>query len=306
MSATDAIADAVQVLIALPRVKTAADDELDRLEWKAVDRLRRSQEPKIIRPTAKLFRDQGTTVAENVRALRLQKANWYVRDRLQGLHARIEKDGGWDASTIIVKDPLIVERIFDRNLWNEETEKRLFPAFAGIMEAGFTTGAMRASLEGVAFATQTPFAQQTLSRTLAQTKGINDTTTRRLTGIVAQWFDDPDATDADLIETIHATFEQWSVGRAGRIGRTGAGSLFEGGQVMAWDEGGVEKKGWLSSRDGNVRTSPFNHQAADGEEVGIKELFVRTGEALRHPLDPNGSPANVVECRCTTRPIIVQ
>jgi len=71
----------------------------------------------------------------------------------------------------------------------------------------------------------------------------------------------------------------------------------------------VGKKVWLTARDGRVRpTKPghFNHQAADGQTVPKGEPFIVSGELLMHPGDPNGSPGNIIRCRCAMKPVLAK
>lgn len=63
----------------------------------------------------------------------------------------------------------------------------------------------------------------------------------------------------------------------------------------------VNNKGWLCSR---VEDSRDAHVEADGQEVGIDEDFFVGGEALAYPGDPKGAAGNVVNCLCTTYPIV--
>jgi hypothetical protein len=37
--------------------------------------------------------------------------------------------------------------------------------------------------------------------------------------------------------------------------------------------------------------------------VGVDETFSVGGEDLEYPGDPNGSPENVIQCRCTVAPV---
>jgi len=54
-------------------------------------------------------------------------------------------------------------------------------------------------------------------------------------------------------------------------------------------------KTWLATIDGRVRDT---HEGADGQTVGNREEFIVGGEALQRPLDPSGSIANTINCRC--------
>lgn len=55
-------------------------------------------------------------------------------------------------------------------------------------------------------------------------------------------------------------------------------------------------KVWLSAGDNRVRPT---HQDADGQEVGLNEMFEVGGEELEYPGDPNGASDETVMCRCT-------
>jgi hypothetical protein len=56
---------------------------------------------------------------------------------------------------------------------------------------------------------------------------------------------------------------------------------------------------WVSAKDERTRRPPeseFDHLAANGEVVGVNEKFIKTGEPLDYPGDPNGSPGNIINC----------
>lgn len=55
---------------------------------------------------------------------------------------------------------------------------------------------------------------------------------------------------------------------------------------------------WRSKHDAAVRTA---HRLADGQAQFVSQPFVVAGEALMAPGDPNGSPWNVINCRCAQR-----
>lgn len=60
----------------------------------------------------------------------------------------------------------------------------------------------------------------------------------------------------------------------------------------------METKEWLNAGDERVRSEPFNHWEANGEQVPMHEKFVKTGEPLMYPGDITGSAANIIRCRC--------
>lgn len=55
------------------------------------------------------------------------------------------------------------------------------------------------------------------------------------------------------------------------------------------------KKVWVSAEDERVRA---DHREANGQIQDLDETFNVGGESLRFPGDPNGSPSNVINCRC--------
>lgn len=52
---------------------------------------------------------------------------------------------------------------------------------------------------------------------------------------------------------------------------------------------------WVAAHDERTR---INHMAADGERIAQDDVYRKTGEHLRYPGDPNGSPGNIIFCRC--------
>lgn len=61
-------------------------------------------------------------------------------------------------------------------------------------------------------------------------------------------------------------------------------------------------KEWETMGDSKVRVTPFNHQAANGQKVGIMEPFIVSGQMLMYPGDMSlgASIGNVAGCRCVT------
>ena len=53
---------------------------------------------------------------------------------------------------------------------------------------------------------------------------------------------------------------------------------------------------FIATRDERVRD---DHADADGQVVAMGAHFEVGGESLLYPGDPDGSPENVINCRCT-------
>lgn len=84
--------------------------------------------------------------------------------------------------------------------------------------------------------------------------------------------------------------------RAVRISRTETVGLQNYSTMQSAKQSDVvEQKVWVSSRDSRVRDT---HRDADGQIVGIDESFMVDGIKMKYPGDPNGSAAEVINCRC--------
>jgi len=86
--------------------------------------------------------------------------------------------------------------------------------------------------------------------------------------------------------------------RADRIARTETIKAYNGARAQEMVNNGVEQHQWLSSRDKAVRDS---HRQLDGRVVKVGDPF-KSG--LTFPGDRSADAAEVVNCRCTTVPII--
>lgn len=139
------------------------------------------------------------------------------------------------------------------------------------------------------------FAQHGLARTRLQ----HQTTINDLKTVIAQGIDEGQAS-AEIARQIVKSGVDVTRQRAGAIARTEThGAIMrvhnDVGQ-QAQLAGFRVKKEWVSATDERVRIS---HQIANGQAVDQDEYFVVNGERLMHPGDPEGSAANVINCRCT-------
>jgi HK97 family phage portal protein len=87
-----------------------------------------------------------------------------------------------------------------------------------------------------------------------------------------------------------------TIARTEVLGATNAGTTFGYKQ-----SGVVAQKQWLSAKDSRTRDA---HAHANGEAVDLDKNFEVGGEELEYPGDPNGSPSNIINCRCGVIPIV--
>ena len=88
--------------------------------------------------------------------------------------------------------------------------------------------------------------------------------------------------------------------RADRIARTETIKANNGARIAEMRNNEIERHKWLSSRDNAVRDS---HRRLDGDEVEVGQPFAN---GLNFPGDRAASAREVVNCRCTTVPVVKQ
>jgi HK97 family phage portal protein len=89
-----------------------------------------------------------------------------------------------------------------------------------------------------------------------------------------------------------------------RIARTTMVGATNAGATEAWDQSGVVKgREWVSALiPGRTR---IEHELAHGQPRGLREAFEVGSDLLMYPGDPNGSVGNIVNCLCTTAPVLM-
>lgn len=100
-------------------------------------------------------------------------------------------------------------------------------------------------------------------------------------------------------QRIRNLYEGFSDQRALVIAQTEMGYAFNSGAFELYGQAGIPQHEWLSAGDADVRDA---HLAAEAHgPIPVGETFPN---GLRYPNDPAGGPEEVVNCRCTTAPVI--
>jgi HK97 family phage portal protein len=86
--------------------------------------------------------------------------------------------------------------------------------------------------------------------------------------------------------------------RSQRIARTETLAAANSGTVEGYRQGDVEMMEWLTSRDAHVRDS---HAEMEGDITFVGQPF---SNGLLFPGDPAGPAEEIINCRCTTLPVI--
>lgn len=103
----------------------------------------------------------------------------------------------------------------------------------------------------------------------------------------------------DLFDTTHTP--RWQ-NRSATVARTESLGALNGGRTdghrdIARTLGGDWERIWIATLDGRTRPT---HRSADGQRAAVNGTFSVGADRLRHPGDPLGSAAEIINCRCTT------
>ncbi len=242
----------------------------------------------------------------------IQKYLLKQRDRILDDIKYITKNGRFMSRLMIgaCKDPINnpnqIDALFDIIQENEILQKESGYVMTRIVrEAGEET--IAAFNLGLSFDVENPNVRLMLQKAKNRITDINKTTYEQLKRTFIESYDSGDSMQA-LAQKIKEQYSHLASrkGRAITIARTETGALVNGGTVESYSQNGVVKMEWLATKDGVCRPEHGNPypSGADGEIIRVGDKFMGTGEPLDNPCDPNGSGWNVINCRCTTIPVI--
>lgn len=211
-------------------------------------------------------------------------------------------NGNGHASGMIVKDRIRV-KAEELVLPIDQIAARLRGFSRPIMRAGQRQGAVR----GVNLAKRPasklrldakPAVDQLLKQEQRFAVPVARTTWKRLVGGLGEVLQEG-GSEKDLTDVV---MQVMNVRRyeAARTARTEVSAAMNGGVDVGFLQSGVVKtKTWLTAGDEHVRES---HQAANGQEVPVGQMFHVGAADLAFPGDPTGPGEEVIECRCTEVP----
>ena len=136
--------------------------------------------------------------------------------------------------------------------------------------------------------------------------GIGDTTLKRIRRVIDQGIKDELGTN-EIARNIRSS-SAMSMRRAQTIARTEVIGASNAGAVLGADSTGLEyRKEWIASIDSRTRSfdngDEYDHIEMDGVIIDKNESFATPTafgvELLKYPGDPDGSPGNIINCRCT-------
>ncbi|HQG06748.1 MAG TPA: phage portal protein [Anaerohalosphaeraceae bacterium] len=86
--------------------------------------------------------------------------------------------------------------------------------------------------------------------------------------------------------------------RAMTIARTQTSSAVSAGRYAGLQTSGADRKAWLTAGDERVRDAHRQAEQRYADGIPSEQPFLIGGEPLMYPGDPNGSAAQIVNCRC--------
>lgn len=170
------------------------------------------------------------------------------------------------------------------------------PLVEQALAAGVAFGAE--GLADIDFDLLNPLTIQALEERVAFfSKRVNDETARALTDQIRQGVEQGETT-AQIADRVQEVYDQAVGFRSIRIARTEINMAANRGALLSYKAGGATTKQWITARDEFVREQ---HQAMEGRSVGVNQKFILPdGTQLDHPADPDGPPAQVINCRCVS------
>lgn len=195
------------------------------------------------------------------------------------------------------KDATIDFELFDMEKWLKKFGDDLDKNFKAAILAGAKKGIADIGAESE-FDLNSPLVQAFLQdKEFKFTFAVNNTTEKKLRTELTAGLE-ADETIEQLSRRVQKVFGFADEVRAPRIAATEVNTSVNFGVHDAYRQSDiVQQKNWLSQRDGNVRDS----HNIDFEIVNLSELF---SNGLMYPGDPNGDASEIINCRCTTLPVV--
>jgi HK97 family phage portal protein len=129
--------------------------------------------------------------------------------------------------------------------------------------------------------------------------GINQTTRKRVRKALKKGLKEGESLN-QLADRVAAVFDSSRGARSKMIARTETVRAANFGTQNSMKQNGVEKRSWLTTRDGDVRDE---HKELDGVVADIDEPFEVAGESAMFPGDFGVAELDI-NCRCLLKPVI--
>jgi Phage Mu protein F like protein len=193
--------------------------------------------------------------------------------------------------------PPDVDEVLDKKQLDARSEQKAKELHLQAIELA-TPAVVKQQVPSISFEATSPYAQPLLEQ--VGTKGVNlglaarDVVVKVIGDSYSQGLSVPN-TAAALQQGIAHLADTTALMQA----RTDLNGLANGASlqsVQALGDAAPPTKTWLATEDERTRET---HSEADGQEVPIDQPFQVGDDLLMYPGDPDGSDAEVINCRCT-------
>jgi len=250
------------------------DKSVDRTQiWKSYVAMTEPMEKRLAKEVMDIFKKQEKEVLKQLEALK-SKSDVEKKDTLR---------------------PQDIVAINVSEEWKDYIVKHLKPFLLSFMQqAGDKT--LGDLGFGISFNLQVPGIQEKLLKSLEKSASeIIQTTRKDVYDQLLEGIQNGEGIP-DLANRMKTLFEETYKNRSETIARTETISATNYASLEAGKQVGITKKQWLCALDERTREW---HAEADGQTKDIDEPFIVMGEELMYPGDKNGSPENIINCRCS-------
>lgn len=196
-------------------------------------------------------------------------------------------------------NPAIEKKQIDpRRVFDPAREREAFSAAVGpeVDNVYAEFGEAAAQTLGVEFNLHDPNVTADLLARANRLAGAADTTWDQVRAAIIDGEMAGDSVEG-IAKRIRRVFTDATARRSRMIARTEAvGAANAGSHEGARQSGVVGRKTWLAASDDRTRPT---HVSADGQTVDLDKTFAIGASRMKHPGDPQGGPAETVNCRCT-------
>ncbi len=273
-------------------VKAVKSPSARESKWLLFDKKARAEEPAYIKGINRYFNNQLSRVLSALKEVSangvvlsswLCKANQYFKRESEEL-------------------PDDIRRFFDITAEDLALEQLIGPITRQVVQKAGESFLSEYGIE-LTFNVNNEQALTLINALTNRIKGMNDTTYLTLKNMLENAYNEGWPL-SKLEKEIRLQYQNWVSGtsmteaRASMIARTETAAAVNGGTLIGYKQGGVEKKEWLASLDSHTRDT---HAALDGNIIILTERFAN---GLDYPGDPSGPAGEVINCRCTILPVI--
>jgi len=211
----------------------------------------------------------------------------------------LEKATGAKARKAMASESLVVDQVFDTEVWNRQMREDIRPLIKSIVEDAMRTANERT---GMPMEPDEEEVDQYVNDQMARVEKSNDSTKDEIAAAiitaVAMMKDNEDEGHVLLKAAIIAIFAHLLAKRKRVIAEHEAQTAYNAGMWFGGKQAGAVGKRWVTRKDQKVRSE---HRLLEGDRIPLADAFKVGQYELRFPGDPTAPPHLTINCRCRLR-----